>query len=560
MQKRYPFKYLDAYSRYDKDFYFGRNEEVQQLYEMIFQSDLLLVYGASGTGKTSLIQCGLANRFESHDWLALTIRRGANINQSLEKALNDAIGNDTEYFDDEWDSENETDKSPLAQQIKTLRLKYFKPVYLIFDQFEELYILGKGDEQHQFYQTVKQLLALSHPVKIIITLREEYLGYLYYFEQMVPDILRKKLRIEPMTINKVREVLQGINNPVKSLVTLRKGEENDLIQAVFDKLREGKISIDLPYLQVLLDKMYLSLTGNDEKHETEAVLTCEALEKTGTIGDILFGLLDGLVSQLKTDHSIAPEMAWKTLSCFVTVEGTKEPLQATELQKIIPEIAQQTLTEILQFFVGKRILRYDEDEEVYEITHDTLAKQIHANRSIDEVAQMQVKKLIEDTVSKKANLREFFTTKQLKEIDLYLKHLELTPDETDWIIQSRKEAGKIEKQKRRTLRNTRMALAIAVVFLIFAGCQWWNATNATKKAQQAETEAISAKNEAEEQKMFAEKELNNRKMLEFEDLERRVNTITLAGGNPIDFLNQMQEIANLHPDSTHLKQIIEKYK
>jgi Cdc6-like AAA superfamily ATPase len=53
MQKKYPFKYLDAYTREDKDFYFGRDEEVKQLYEMTFQSDLLLVYGASGTGKTS---------------------------------------------------------------------------------------------------------------------------------------------------------------------------------------------------------------------------------------------------------------------------------------------------------------------------------------------------------------------------------------------------------------------------------------------------------------------------------------------------------------------------
>ena len=191
---------------------------------MTFQSDLLLVYGASGTGITSLIQCGLANRFESHDWLALTIRRGANINQSLEKALNDAIGNDADFFDDDWDTENETDSSPLAQRIKTLRLKYFKPVYLIFDQFEELYILGKKEEQKLFYHTVMQLLALTHPVKIII-IREEYLGHLYDFERIVPDILRKKIRIEPMTLDKVRKVMHGINNPEKSIVTLQKGEK-----------------------------------------------------------------------------------------------------------------------------------------------------------------------------------------------------------------------------------------------------------------------------------------------------------------------------------------------
>src|SRR4051794_40490920 len=90
--KKYPFKFLDAYSREDTGIFFGRDEEIDALYEMIFQSSILLIYGASGTGKTSLIQCGLASRFETHDWLALTIRRGNNINVAVEKALADAGG------------------------------------------------------------------------------------------------------------------------------------------------------------------------------------------------------------------------------------------------------------------------------------------------------------------------------------------------------------------------------------------------------------------------------------------------------------------------------------
>src|SRR5947208_6868382 len=91
--KRYPFKFLDAYSKEDTDIFFGRDEEIEVLYEMIFQTSILLIYGASGTGKTGLIQCGLASKFQSHDWLALTIRRGSNINAAFEKALADAGGN-----------------------------------------------------------------------------------------------------------------------------------------------------------------------------------------------------------------------------------------------------------------------------------------------------------------------------------------------------------------------------------------------------------------------------------------------------------------------------------
>ena len=47
-------------------------------------------YGASGTGKTSLIQCGLASKFQNHKWTPLYIRRSANLNDSLEKVLEKA--------------------------------------------------------------------------------------------------------------------------------------------------------------------------------------------------------------------------------------------------------------------------------------------------------------------------------------------------------------------------------------------------------------------------------------------------------------------------------------
>jgi len=487
---QYPFKYLDAYERKDKDFYFGRDEEVKQLYDMTFQSDLLLVYGASGTGKTSLIQCGLANCFETYDWLPLTIRRGANINQSLEKALNDEIGDDDlEYFRDDWKTGNETDNLPLARQIKTLRLKYFKPIYLIFDQFEELYTLDNNknkDEQEEFYNTVKNILSLNQPVKIIVSMREEYLGYLNDFERIIPDILRKKLRVEPMLLDKVRQVLLGINNPEKSLVTLQKGEEEDLIRAIFDKLNEGKISVELPYLQVLLDKLYRDKTHDDKREPTTpATLSSDDLQQLGNIGDILFDMLKGLVSQLTT-KGIDSATVWETLSHFVTEEGTKKPLPATALQKD----DHQTLAQILTFFVSKRILRYDEKEQLYEISHDALAKQIHASRPEEEKAKLQVEKMIKDLVNKPENLREPFTEKQLNQIDLYLDKLQFMLEEKEWIEQSRKKieeekrAKELElKKKKRQLRVTSFMLALVGLLLFFAGWQWWNAYNAKKNAK-----------------------------------------------------------------------------
>jgi putative ribosome biogenesis GTPase RsgA len=53
MQKS-PFKFLDSYSKEDRNIFFGRDNEIEELYSRVFQSRVLVVYGISGTGKSSL--------------------------------------------------------------------------------------------------------------------------------------------------------------------------------------------------------------------------------------------------------------------------------------------------------------------------------------------------------------------------------------------------------------------------------------------------------------------------------------------------------------------------
>ena len=151
MQKIYPFKFLNSYQREDKDFFFGRTEEIEALYQMIFQTSILLVYGISGTGKTSLIQCGLANKFHSYDWLALNIRRGNNLIASLDKILCDA--SDEMFI---YKEQKEPVITDIAPKIEAVHKASFKPVYLIFDQLEELYILGSKTEQELFNKAIER--------------------------------------------------------------------------------------------------------------------------------------------------------------------------------------------------------------------------------------------------------------------------------------------------------------------------------------------------------------------------------------------------------------------
>ena len=387
-KKVYPFKFLDAYEQKDKDIFFGREEEIDQLYEMLFQTDLLLIYGASGTGKTSLIQCGLANKFKPYDWFPISIRRKSNLNDSLHQALQDVIGSDQKAeADDDFESiftQAEEVISPLEKQLKDIYLQHFRPIYLIFDQFEELYVLGSKPEQQAFVRTVREIMRIEQPVKILLSIREEYLGSLYEFEKDVPELLRKKLRIEAMNLDKVRQVLEGINQNPNTIVKLQgsESEKKQFTELLFKKIQgeEKGLFIQLPYLQVFLDKLYRQIT-QDDKFQKEAEFSLTELQKIGDMGNVLRDFLENQIIRIAQKLKVKDDNIWKILSPFATLEGTKEPLSETMLHEALTPELQRLSVSALQAFENARILRYSEKDQLYEVAHDTLAKQIAAKRS-----------------------------------------------------------------------------------------------------------------------------------------------------------------------------------
>ncbi|MCB0617048.1 MAG: ATP-binding protein, partial [Phaeodactylibacter sp.] len=90
------------------------------------------------------MQCGLASQLETVDWLPFFIRKGEDINRSLNEALQKVLKG--ERFD------------TYAETIKELYAQYERPIYLLFDQFEELFILGTPEEQAAFFKTISTLV------------------------------------------------------------------------------------------------------------------------------------------------------------------------------------------------------------------------------------------------------------------------------------------------------------------------------------------------------------------------------------------------------------------
>ncbi len=476
MNKKYPFKFLDSYQKEDKDFFFGRKEEVNELYKMIFKTKIMLIYGTSGTGKTSLIQCGLANKFKTYDWLSLFIRRGGDLIGSLDRALCNEID---EPFNSE-DQENFTITN-LEEKIKKVYKGSFRPIYLIFDQFEELYVIGSKEEQRGFIKIIKEILSLDLPVTVIISIREEYLGYLYEFEKEVPQLLRKKLRVESMDKLKVRDVTNGINAYQDSLVKIKQDQIDDITDEIFERVKgeENSRTIQLPFLQVFLDKLYMNSTG-DESHNTEALLSMEDLDEIGDIGDVMQDFLESQVEEINKElnekYDVTEDTVWSILSNFCTLEGTKEPISKKDLAlRLHSTLDEKLVYESVDAFAKSRILRDIEDDDLYELWHDSLALKIVEKRSADDIKKLEIKRFIKSNAGLRVKANSLLNEDELIYIGPYEDKIdsELTPDEKKFLKDSKVEIKRKKNEKNLKKRRWRYAYyflsSSAIIFLLIMG-------------------------------------------------------------------------------------------
>lgn len=309
-----PFKFLDAYEKVDIDIFFGRETEVDELYHLVFETKLVLMYGAMGTGKTSIIQCGLANKIDTSQWMELYVRKRENINISLIKAIKNEI---YKVKPDAKVSDN-----PL-EALNLLYLYYFKPTYLVFDQFEELFVFGTETEQEQFFQTINAIVDSNLTVKIILVMREEYIAQLSDFEKIIPNLFQYRLRIENMKRQELKNVI--IKTTKAFGIEL---ENEEVADQIIDILSNKRTGVELTYLQVYLDKLYREAKGE------KVVFRLQPEDQITKLEDVMADFLDEQLQSI--DQKLGREktgIALKILNYAVTDEGTKQAFTVPSIRE-----------------------------------------------------------------------------------------------------------------------------------------------------------------------------------------------------------------------------------
>ena len=203
-----PYKGLDAFEERDRDRFFGRHQFVAKLVRELGQSRLILVLGASGSGKSSVIKAGLIpsliQTYESR-FMELTFTPRQDPFEGLYTSL-------YPYVKDKVEIAREGKNDTLVQVVKTL--KSTDAQWLIFiDQFEELFTISLPEKRQAFLSGLVRLNEFlvknkNHSVQIVATMRSDFSDRLNDYPDLVDALKNQCLMVTGMHSDELRLAIE----------------------------------------------------------------------------------------------------------------------------------------------------------------------------------------------------------------------------------------------------------------------------------------------------------------------------------------------------------------
>ena len=442
-QIRNPFKFLDSYTKKDKEIFFGRETELEEIYRKFYKSKILLVYGKSGTGKSSVINCGFVSKIPTEDILIIPVRCGKdpvnNLKSDLKKFSNIDSNNTIEILDDIY-NEN------------------FKPISLIFDQFEEIFILSSLEERRKLIEELLEIINCKIRINLVIIFREEYFASFSEFENFIPKLFENRVRIEKLKKLEVKEIIE------KPCRICKVGIEQGLSEKIADLLTQDSGNIELTYFQILMDKLFKIAR---ERSAEQPILKISDLNEIGDIGNILGDFLNEQLLSMENPSEV--EAVLKTM---ISEDGTKKRVMPEDvlasLKKSEINISAHAVKNILQDLIKRRIISEKDDQGYYEIKHDSLAQRIYERLTAEERKLKEIEQLLKNTFNQYQKIGTLINEKTLKYIEPYEEKLELSPEIKDYYKNSKKKLIKQKRRKRNlAIISATLIVIIAVVFGVY---------------------------------------------------------------------------------------------
>ncbi|MBE9072188.1 WD40 repeat domain-containing protein [Microcystis sp. LEGE 08355] len=477
-----PYLGLRKFEVDDKDRFFGRDNWIIELTDYLKQKNVLLLLGASGSGKSSLVQAGLIPKlkddFGANRLVNLTFVPDVNPFESFYGCL---LANRYKQY-----------QAKLAQAVKeeTLinvveGLKNNSDLWFIFiDQFEELFTRTPKTERDIFIKSLIKLIENNDSlVKIVMTMRADFLDKLSPYPSLgkIHDQYSKML-----TDMDESELRLAIAEPAaRNGVIFEKGLINQIIADFYEQAGS------LPLLQYTLDLLW------EKDHIQERILNIKTYQEIGGVTGALEKQADKIYSQFDEQQRKAAEEIFLEL---ISLEGEKAVSRRADKSSFEQEEMQR---EVLYQLIDNRLLvsKGEDGKATVEVAHEALLRswkvlqdlirekeeiivlrsRLYADaKQWDDLQKQDAVKASSELWggSKLAKIVEFQKNNSLPNLD---------PVAIEFIKASISQAERQKNEKIRTARRIAAGSLVALVVSTGLGLMAW------QKTQQAELNLANAR-------------------------------------------------------------------
>jgi hypothetical protein len=280
--RRQPYPGLRPFRRNETDLFFGREDCVDKIVDLLGEQQFLAVLGSSGSGKSSLVRTGLLYALEigmmaraGSRWRIVEFRPGDQPLRSLARGLARTAANEAEA--DEVDLLHTflmRGPRSIIEWCQNGNLGARENLLLLVDQFEELFRFHEYAGQEEAAAFVALLLESCRrdsglPIFAVLTMRSEYLGACSLLEGLTDRMNGAQFLTPRMTRDQCRAAIEGpagvcgfeiepalVNDLLNDLAGFAPWQAHDEAEQLNQLDRLARRADQLPLLQHALNELW----------------------------------------------------------------------------------------------------------------------------------------------------------------------------------------------------------------------------------------------------------------------------------------------------------------